>query len=212
MALKYSLRAERRARCPGTRSPSTTKVMSAKAGSASIFRMSCAKEEGSCGSGARRCMPCSPADTLWTRWQSLSATMMLPSRATATPMVPPKLTVLPRPSSSVDQPSVVRVVTTPSGVTFLSLLVDEPSATPSATIALPSPSTATSCGKLKLAAMPGPSAKPAQPLPARVVTVPSEVALRTQWLSESTTMMLPSMPTATPIGLWKLQPRPLPSA
>ena len=60
--------------------------------------------------------------------------------------------------------------------------------------------------------MPVPSAYPYEPLPASVLTTPPGVTLRMRWLLVSATTMLPLGSRATPEGLLKDAPVPVPSA
>ena len=70
----------------------------------------------------------------------------------------------------------------------------------SATYTLPFKSTATPRGSLNCAAAPRPSASPATPLPASVLTEPPEVIFRMRWLLVSPTYTFPAESTATPCG------------
>jgi hypothetical protein len=76
---------------------------------------------------------------------------------------------------------------------------------------LPLLSTATPEGRLNEAPAPVPSANVADPLPASVVTTPPGATLRMRWLSQSATMTLPLLSTATPKGLLNEAPAPVPS-
>ena len=67
-------------------------------------------------------------------------------------------------------------------------------------------------GRLKRAAAPVPSALPAVPAPARVVTTPAAVIRRIALLEESATYTMPSVPTATPKGALNRAAAPVPSA
>ena len=93
-------------------------------------------------------------------------------------------------------PLPARVLTMPSGVIFLMRweLV-------SATNTFPPASTATPLGLLKEAAVPLPSANVAFPLPANVLTKPSDVIFLMRLLPWSATYKLPAESKATPWGL-----------
>ena len=83
----------------------------------------------------------------------------------------------------------------------------------SATAMLPLAATAMPVGWLKLAAAPAPSADPALPLPASVVTTPEGVTSLTRLLKVSATKITPVCGSrATPQGLLKLAAAPAPSA
>ena len=83
----------------------------------------------------------------------------------------------------------------------------------SATYTAPAASTATPMGTLKRAAAPVPSALPPLPaVPASVVTTPAGVILRMVELFVSATYTAPAASTATPNGLLKRAPAPVPSA
>ena len=78
---------------------------------------------------------------------------------------------------------------------------------------LPTLSTASPVGRLKLAAVPVPSALPNTfAVPASVVTAPAAVILRIVLLPVSATYTLPAPSTATPNGRWKVAAVPVPSA
>ena len=142
----------------------------------------------------------------------VSATTMTPVEGiTSTPIGKLNLAAAPVPSANAPSlPLPASVVTTPRGVTRRMRWLPV-SAT---TITLLEGITATPLGFLKLAAAPTPSAKAALPLPASVVTTPSEIVTsRILWLNSSaTTIKLLEGITATPVGLLKLAAAPMPSA
>ena len=82
----------------------------------------------------------------------------------------------------------------------------------SATYTVPLPSTATPKGLPNCAVAPGPSALPAVPLPASVLTIPVAVILRMRWLPRSATYKVPLPSTATPKGPLNCAVAPVPSA
>ena len=80
------------------------------------------------------------------------------------------------------EPEPASVVTTPAAVIFRIVLERL-----SATYTVPSAPTATPSGLLNVAAAPVPSARPATPEPASVVTTPAAVIFRILWLAISAT-------------------------
>ena len=137
----------------------------------------------------------------------VSATMILPLRSRATPEGLENEALIPAPSAYAKEPLPAIVDTAPPGVTLRMRLLSR-----SATMTLPLKSKATLKGLLKDAAVPVPSAYPYEPLPASVLTTPPGVTTRMRWLYMSATMMLPLGSRATPEGLLKDAPVPLPSA
>ena len=71
---------------------------------------------------------------------------------------------------------------------------------------------ATPLGLLNRALEPGPSAPPAAPVPASVVTAPPGEILRMRLLPVCATITLPLQSTATPVGEEIAAPAPVPSA
>mmetsp|Transcript_45692 Transcript_45692/g.73680 ORF Transcript_45692/g.73680 Transcript_45692/m.73680 type:complete len:209 (+) Transcript_45692:852-1478(+) len=113
----------------------------------------------------------------------------------------------PSPSAKPLSPLPATVVTAPAGETLRMVLLLK-----SATSNHPCLSIDTPKGCEKRAATPRPSAKPACPLPATVVTIPVRVTLRMAWLLQSATRRLASLSTARPRGILNRALRPCPSS
>ena len=104
---------------------------------------------------------------------SRSPTYTVPSAATAIPVGKLKLAAVPVAFALPVEPEPASVVTTPAAVIFRIVLERL-----SATYTVPSAPTATPSGLLNVAAAPVPSALPAAPEPASVVTTPAAVIFR----------------------------------
>src|SRR3569623_616942 len=130
---------------------------------------------------------------------------MVPCATHDTPLGPLKLAPVPVPSVLPAAPLPASVLVTPAGVILRIRLFPK-----SATYTFPAPSAANPLGPLKLAPVPVPFVFPAVPLPANVVVTPPGVIILTRLFPESPAYTFPDASTATPAGLLKLAPVPVP--
>jgi hypothetical protein len=125
------------------------------------------------------------------RWFDVSAMTRAPDCVISTPLGSLKSAAVPKPSAhEAVAPTPARVLTTPAETMR--------TAPPSSTTRFPAASTATSRGKVKVALVVGPSAKPAAPEPAKVVTSPAGVTLRMQLFTSSVTYAISAESMAMP--------------
>ena len=118
-----------------------------------------------------------------------------------------KVAAVPIPSVTPEAPFPANVVTIPEGRTSLTRKLSL-----SPTYAFPALSRAMPAGPLNEAAVPRPSALEALPLPARVVTTPPGLILRTLRLLKSATNTFPAASSATDAAILKAAAVPTPSA
>ena len=135
-----------------------------------------------------------------------SATKMLPLAPTATPRGLSKEATAPVPSANAADPLPASVLTTPPDVILRMRLLAW-----SATKILLLASMSTLLGRENEAPAPVPSANAADPLPAKVVTTPPGVTLRTRWLSLSATKALLDASMVKPQGPLNEAVAPVPS-
>ena len=135
-----------------------------------------------------------------------SATNTFPLASTVTPIGALNCAAAPVSSTQPASPLPASVVTTPADVTFRMRLLLW-----SATKIFPLASTVTPVGALNCAAAPVPSANPAVPLPASVVTTPPGVIFLMRLLISSATKTFPLASTVTPYGVLNSALAPVPS-
>ena len=132
-----------------------------------------------------------PGVTFRTRLLDVSATNTLPAASTATANGVLNEAAVPVLSAKAGDPLPASVLTTPPGDTLRTRCPK------STTYTVPPASTATPRGSVNNAPVPAPSANPAVPLPASVLTSPPGVNFRMRWFPKSATKTLPAGSTAT---------------
>mmetsp|Transcript_81142 Transcript_81142/g.131460 ORF Transcript_81142/g.131460 Transcript_81142/m.131460 type:complete len:224 (-) Transcript_81142:159-830(-) len=138
-------------------------------------------------------------------WLPESTTSRLPSVSSARPAGWLKHAAGPCPSANPACPLPASVRTAPPGVTTRIAWASDTSRSPLEASTI-------SAGSLKVASAPCPSADPASPLPASVLTMaPALDTVRRAWLPISTSTTLPARSTVMPLGPWKRARVPLAS-